>query len=603
MFLRPKPLVTALALGLVLALLSAQGAFHRIDAKIDDLFFRLRHELRWDPPVDERIVLVELDNETFTTIGQPVSRWADDYATLIENLFAAGAEVVGFDILFAPQLDKLPAEEAEPIYREVERLGMLAIAENLVIIDSYQQNEDTEVTSIDLLHAAAESRHNVGFNNLLTDPDGIVRSLGLFFYEESPRTNRNFAGKLAEVVRKEPITLTDGGVEGLVVEGDGKLRINFPGPPSEVFPRLKMSELFSQEPPSLEGKICLIGPAYDSSNDIHNTPLNLALGTWGIEIHASALNTILTERYLVTPGPWLDLSLTLLASVLAILVAARTPTHLVPPAGVVLLLLFVGLDFVLFAHFNLLGPVTAPFCAVLLSGGSTAVARYRALENSRRYVKAVLGRFVSPQVMEELLASPDNLQLGGRRRDITVLFTDINNFTPNCEKRTPEEVIIMLNEFFNEMLEIIFRYDGTVKQFVGDEIMVMYGAPQTMDDHARRAVLTARDMVRRLQELKEKKGGEAGFYEVKVGIHSGEVVVGNVGNEKRSEYAAVGDPVNTTARIEGLTKELGEAILVSEETVKRIGDSLEEITFVPKGVQKFKGKAEGMEVYGIRWED
>ena len=159
----------------------------------------------------------------------------------------------------------------------------------------------------------------------------------------------------------------------------------------------------------------------------------------------------------------------------------------------------------------------------------------------------------------------------------------------------------MLNEFFNEMLEIIFRYNGTVKQFVGDEIMVMYGAPSDLDDHARRAVLTARDMVERLNELKKQKGEQAGFYEVKVGIHTGEVVVGNVGNEKRSEYAAVGDPVNTAARIEGLTKALDEAILLSEETLKEFEGELPGLEFVSKGPQSFKGKADKMEVYGIRW--
>jgi adenylate cyclase len=362
-----------------------------------------------------------------------------------------------------------------------------------------------------------------------------------------------------------------------------------------------VSELLQGKTGDLTDRICLLGPAFDSSNDLHNTPLNLALGTWGVEIHAAALNTILTEKHLVEPGAWVDFLLTLVGVLLAFVLATRAPTQILLAGGAVILSTFFAFCFVCFSKLHIVLPLTAPILATVFSGGTTAMARYRALENSRRYVKSVLGRFVSPQVMEELLASPDNLQLGGRRRNITVLFTDINNFTPNCEKRSPEEVIIMLNEFFNEMLEIIFRYDGTVKQFVGDEIMVMYGAPKTMDDHAKRAVLTARDMVVRLQQLKEQKGGEAGFYEVKVGIHSGEVVVGNVGNEKRSEYAAVGDPVNTTARIEGLTKQLGEAILVSEKTVKEIGDSLPEIQFVSKGPQSFKGKSDQMEVYGIRW--
>ena len=590
-----------LALGLLLALGSASGLFYGLDARIYDRFFLWRHQLGMDPPVDPRIVLVELDNDTFQEIGQPVSRWADDYARVISQLFDNGAELVAFDILYRPILDKLEPEDAEKIYAEVEQLALLALSKPLVVIDSFQQGTEKRLTSIDMLHAAAESQGNVAYNNTLTDPDGMVRSLGLFFYIDGTPSIRTFAGRLAELAKGNPILLRGGKVEGLKVNSPDRMAINYPGPPAEAFQRLKMSRLLQGGIPHLQGKICLIGPAYDTSNDLHNTPLNLNLGTWGLEIHASALNTILTEQFLLSSGWWSHILFTLVGVVLAYGVAERAPTQSLPLGGLAIVVIYLAFCFFLFAHMRYLAPVIAPLGATVMSGLLTALARYRRLENSRKFVRSVLGRFVSPQVMEELLASPDNLQLGGRRKRITVLFTDINNFTPLCEKRSPEEVIIMLNEFFNEMLEIIFRYNGTVKQFVGDEIMVMYGAPSHEDDHARRAVLTARDMVTRLNELKKQKGEEAGFYEVKVGIHTGEVVVGNVGNEKRSEYAAVGDPVNTAARIEGLTKSLNEAILLSEETLKEFEGEIPGVEFVGKGPQSFKGKADKMEVYGIRW--
>jgi len=577
------------------------GLLAPVDARIVDRFFHWRHALGWDPPVDQRIVIIELDNATFDAIGQPVSRWADDYANVVEKLLAAGADIVALDILFSPQLSKLPEADAEKVYTEIEALAAIALSQNLVLIDSYQQSTEGALTSVDILHAAADSQGNIGYNNLLTDRDGIVRSLGLFFYTEEPERIRNFVGRIAELATKKPIVRRGEEVDGLALDVPSKLRINYPGPPSECFTRIKMSSILDGHPPDLKGKICLLGPAYDSSNDLHNTPHNIALGTWGIEIHAAALNTILTQRFLLETGAWSQFVFTFVGVFLAFLIATKAPTQTLLAGGILILSVFFGFAFVLFAKWGILCPMTGPALASVLSGSLTALARYRALEHSRRYVESVLGRFVSPQVMEELLSSPDNLQLGGRRKRITVLFTDINNFTPLCEKRSPEEVITMLNDFFNEMLEIIFRYDGTVKQFVGDEIMVMYGAPNDMQDHARRAVLTARDMVVRLQELKALHGDKPGFYDVKVGIHSGNVVVGNIGNEKRSEYAAVGDPVNTTARIEGLTKALDETILVSEETVKEIGDSLSDITFVSKGHQSFKGKADQMEVFGVRW--
>ncbi|MCA9777940.1 MAG: adenylate/guanylate cyclase domain-containing protein [Candidatus Eremiobacteraeota bacterium] len=598
-----RQLIIVSLVGLLIALASWRGHFSGLDARIYDNFFHYRHLLGWDPPIDPRIVIVELDEETFDVIGQPVSRWADDYAVVVDRLFQAGADIVGFDILFAPRLKELPPEDSHKIYGEIEQLGLLALTHDLVIIDSYRQLEGKALTSVDLLHFAAKDKQNVGYNNLLTDADGVVRALGLFFYNEEPRSTRNFVGRIAELAKESPIVKTEKGVSGLVTTGADKMLINYPGPPSLSFERLKVSDILQGQKlnGSLEDKICLLGPAFDTSNDLHNTPMNFNLASLGVEIHAAALNTILTDRYLRPPPPWSHFVFSLVGVVLAFLLALRAPPQAILGGGFLLMLSYLCLAFFAFAKAGLLVPVLAPLLATAVSGGSTAVARYRALESSRRYVKAVLGRFVSPQVMEELLASPNNLQLGGRRKRITVLFTDINNFTPQCESKSPEEVLLMLNEFFNEMLEIIFRYNGTVKQFVGDEIMVMYGAPNDMDDHAERAVYTARDMVKRLDELKALKGEKAGFYEVKVGIHTGDVVVGNVGNERRSEYAAVGDPVNTAARIEGLTKNLEEAILLSEVTLKEFGGTLTGIEFVPKGPQSFKGKADKMEVFGVRW--
>jgi len=598
-----RQLIVVSLVGLLIATASWRGLFAGWDARVYDNFFQYRHLLGWDPPVDPRIVIVELDDETFDVIEQPVSRWADDYAVVVDRLFQAGADIVGFDILFAPRLKELPPEDARKIYGEIEQLGLLALTQNLVIIDSYRQLEGEALTSVDLLHGAAKDKQNVGYNNLLTDADGVVRALGLFFYNEEPRTTRNFVGRIAELAKESPIVKAEKSIQGLVTTGPDKMLINYPGPPSSTFERLRMSQILQGQKLSqdLKDKICILGPAFDTSNDLHNTPMNFNLASLGVEIHAAALNTILTERYLHSPPAWSHFVLTLVGVVLAFLLAARTPPQAILGGGLLLMLSYLVLTFLLFAKGGQLCPILAPLLATSMSGGTTAVARYRALESSRRYVKAVLGRFVSPQVMEELLASPNNLQLGGRRKRITVLFTDINNFTPQCESKSPEEVLLMLNEFFNEMLEIIFRYNGTVKQFVGDEIMVMYGAPNDLEDHAARAVFTARDMVKRLGELRALKGEKAGFYEVKVGIHTGDVVVGNVGNERRSEYAAVGDPVNTAARIEGLTKDLEEAILLSEVTLQEFGGSLPGIEFVPKGPQSFKGKADKMEVYGVRW--
>ena len=151
------------------------GLLQPVEARVQDRFFQWRWSLGWSPPVDSRIVLVEVDGDTFTEVGQPVSRWADDYARLGSILFEQKARVVGLDILFRPELSKLPEPDAAQIYFEVEQLAGIALTQPLVIVDSYQQKSGTSLTSIDILQASAESLGNVGVNNMLTDPDGKVK--------------------------------------------------------------------------------------------------------------------------------------------------------------------------------------------------------------------------------------------------------------------------------------------------------------------------------------------------------------------------------------------------------------------------------------------
>lgn len=593
---RKRHLLVAVV-SILVGLASAQGYFERFDRQIRDSFFFARHALGKDPPVDERILLITLDAAVTEEIGQPVSRWCDDYARAARQLLQGGARAVALDIVYRPALSKMPPEEADPVWAEIAQLAELTMTQPVVIVDAYRP-DGKDLTSIEELHFAADDQSNVAYNNMLTDSDGIVRCLGLFFRDQPPYLNRNLAGRLVELGSGRKIISQGEQVLGLEAEPDHKMRINYPGPPDVTFPTISMATLLLSQPQDVKDKICIIGPEEDA-NDLHITPFGATLG---MEIHAAALNTILTERYLRPSPAWLHLVLCIACSVLAYGVSRRAPVGALLTGFPVCAAFYLALTLAAFVTMGQLWPIVAPIGLATVVGAQTYIHRYLALERSRRYVRNLMGRFVSPQVMEELLAKPENVQLGGRRRRITILFSDINNFTPTCESRSPEEVIEMLNDFFEEMLEIIFRHGGTVKQFVGDEIMVLYGAPEAVEDHAIRAVRTARDMVDRLHYLQKTRGEGTGFYDVKIGIHTGSAVVGNVGGLRRSEYAAVGDSVNTTARIEALTKEVGEGILISEVTKAEVCEVLTDMEFVSKGVKKFKGKTDQLEVFGIRWK-
>jgi len=230
------------------------------------------------------------------------------------------------------------------------------------------------------------------------------------------------------------------------------------------------------------------------------------------------------------------------------------------------------------------------------------VERYLSVDRWRAELHRLFKRYLSPPVADELVNNPRSRELGAsRRRRVTVLFSDINNFTPACETRTPEEVIAMLNRYFEQMLAIVDRHEGTLKQFTGDEMMVLFGAPQDQPDHAARAVQAALDMLECLGDLARTQPAGTGFYDVKIGIHTGDVVVGNVGSQARTEWTCLGDDVNLASRIEGETKKVGARLLVSRVTRDEAAPLLPDVEWDSRGERTFKGKTRTMEVFEPRW--
>lgn len=211
------------------------------------------------------------------------------------------------------------------------------------------------------------------------------------------------------------------------------------------------------------------------------------------------------------------------------------------------------------------------------------------------FIKDTFGRYVSRQVMEEILNG--NVVLGGEKRIVTILFSDIRDFTRISENLSPEEVIVMLNEYLRAMVDVILSNGGVPDKFLGDGIMAIYGAPLAYGDDAERAVRTALSMRGKLQEINEKRanaGKEA--FRIGIGIHTGEVVVGNIGHIEKMEYTAIGDTVNVTSRIENLTKELNCDILVSESTYEYLPEIFEAQR---RGTYELKGRSGSMTVYEI----
>jgi adenylate cyclase len=217
----------------------------------------------------------------------------------------------------------------------------------------------------------------------------------------------------------------------------------------------------------------------------------------------------------------------------------------------------------------------------------------------KRKVRKMLGQYVSPHMLSSLVDNREDILRAevGAKENVTVLFSDIRGFTSISENEPPERIVSMLNQYFSLWSDAIFEYDGTIDKFVGDAVMALWGAPLRTEKHPEKALRAALEMRKRLPELNRRLNVE-GFPEVKigVGIHTGDAILGNIGSEKKLDYTVIGDTVNLSSRLEGLTKQYTCDILISEATYIRVSD-LFRCEFVDS--VKVKGKEQAVKVYKV----
>ncbi|WP_437534355.1 adenylate/guanylate cyclase domain-containing protein [Sorangium sp. So ce726] len=208
--------------------------------------------------------------------------------------------------------------------------------------------------------------------------------------------------------------------------------------------------------------------------------------------------------------------------------------------------------------------------------------------------KQELGRYLSKDLVDFVLSDPRRLKLGGTRRHVSVMFTDIRNFTPLTESVEPEAVVSFLNEYFTEMVEIVFRYGGTLDKYIGDGLMAVFGAPLSVEDAPKRAVIAAIEMVQALERMNQRKLLGVGEIQMGVGIATGTVISGNIGSLQRMEYTCIGDTVNTAARLEQFNKELGSKIIICQTTYATLDDC---VPAQPTGALSIRGKSRQVHPY------
>jgi len=436
------------------------------------------------------------------------------------------------------------------------------------------------VINLDIFTEAANSS---GFFSLGSDQDGVVRWIPLIikcgedlYPPLSLLCAWHYLGNPQLMVK-----IAHYGIEGIRMgnrfvptDESGRLLINYLGPPGTI-PQISISDLLAGRisDEAVKDKIVLIGATAMGTHDLRSTPVSPLFP--GVEIHATVIENILSQEFMTKPL-WSKIFDILAIVLLGVLTGIAMPrlNAVKGLALVVGLFLFHNLATRwLFIHCRMW--LSMVFPVLVLSLNYTALTAYRFVteEKERKKVKGVFRQFVAPLVIEELLEAPEKLKLGGEEKYLTVLFSDIEGFTTYAEHYSPSEIVDILSDYYDRMTEQIFRFRGTLKEYVGDEIMAFFGAPLNHPDHAQKACAAALAMREQRNALNSDwvRMGRPQLG-ARTGINTGPMLVGNLGSRYRFAYGVLGDQVNLGSRIEGLNKIYGTDILLGENTARVVKD-------------------------------
>ena len=562
----------------VLALgLSASGALDGIEtASVDQRF-----QIRGTHDVPDDIVVVGIGDETIQELGLRPPFRRSVHAEAIRNLTAAGAKVIAYDIQFSEPTTPFDESQAARDAAEADDLALLdamAASKRVVLGDSEVENGEPSIFYTDEDLAAA---------NVLV---GNVNSTDGHFHRLAYRLDgmRTFAVTVADRATGNVPPESRFGSDGAWIDYHGPLA-TMPGlSPTTVLPFSRVLE-DGFDPDQVRGKIVVVGDTSNTLGDVHATPFG-GLPMSGPEINANAISTVLRGLPLTDAPGWLNV--VILLGLVALATAAGLRGALVGGiATAVLIGLFLLLAQVAFDGGRVLD-VAAPVLAVALAGLAALAVNYWMLVRDRTRLRTEFGRFLPAPVVDDVIdEAGDSGRLGGRRLHATVMFADLRGFTAAAERLPPELVIELLNRYLTEMSDAVLDHGGTLVAYQGDGLMAVFGAPVEQPDHADRALAAAREMrdvrLARFNAWAAGREVSEGF-RMGIGVASGPVMSGNVGSQRRLEYATVGDTTNTAARLEGLTKDTPHMVLIADATRASLTKPAADLT--PVGALDVRGR-------------
>lgn len=592
------------------------------------------------------IIIVAIDE---SSLDRAPHRWPwprSYYAKVLRNLKKAGAKVVAFDISFDSP-DKNPEEDAE-FKKAIEEVGDVVLAGREIKGATFRGKIIEAKNLLRNIFIGTMGSHP-GIVEVLRDYDGVCRRyVPVFSVGDTIFPSFGLAilllyyGLTIDSVYDLPSKHSF--ENGFFKIGNLKIPkfddktwlINFAGPAGtfkyisfidilddkdfKTKDELMYGDINTFDDPEFgllhsevfKNKIVIIGSAIPEFKgelgDLLPSPFvkNESNLMYGVEIHANAVATVLEKKFIVKSSGFVSFLIIFVVSLLSFILVTwvrhlkMRPEFLTEIVGILILILFFGLwSFVAIFSFNnnFLLPAISPVFGGFIAYIGSVVYQYLTERKQKKLIKTIFSYYVHPSVVNQLISNPELVSLGGEKREMTVLFSDLWDFTTISEMYPPEFIFNFLNEYFDSMTKVIFRYGGTLDKYIGDAIVAFWGAPIYYEDHALRACLCALKMQFELKKLRIKWEKERKpLLHMRIGINTGEMIVGNLGGYGRFSYTVIGDSVNLGARLETINKEFGTEIIISEYTYEKVKDFLKAREI---GEITVKGKTKPVKIYEL----
>ena len=593
---------------------------------------------------DPRIVIIDIDNASLATLGEKLGRWPWTrrvWSEVIRYVSRGKPNAIVMDAI-------LSGTESEPVDSELaqvaQRSGKLVLGFSFLSTQVERVDTDSLQAQVALLQEQASpgglgvpipseafepnlpqaklarAAASLGCVNSSPDRDGTVRRVPLQF-EYQGKHYGSLAARSADLASPGPQAVSWHKKSGIFdtsyverhgirtpTDEQGRILVLWHGG-SFVYPRLPIwnvvCSIYPEQCPAgvrkyppefFQDKIVLIGASAAGSYEARPMPFDEQAP--GFLAHAAAIDNLLHGEALRATPEWLLFGAVLAMASIGGLLQYRLRS--VSTGGAIIIAAFVAYVAIVIAAFRGLHfavPVVAPCLALIVSYGSSGAARYVTTGRELRRTRGVLDRYVAPQLVSYVMSNLDSFRLNGDKRELTILISDVRNFTTMTEQSEPMELISLLDDYLAAMTDIIFKHNGIVDKFIGDGILAYWGAFTPGENHAEEAAQAALEMIEKVKQLNEQWAMQGkGPIAIGIGINTGSVIFGNIGRGKKIEFTVIGDAVNLAARLEGLNKEFHTSIVISETTRRMLGEAAAARSL---GGVKVKGKTVETLVYEL----